>query len=560
MRYPNINNKDFYTNINNIYKKYKIAKSKKSYDNVCNNSSFELQLPQQFLANFINPATPYKGILIFHKIGSGKTCTAIQIAEKWKHIKKIIIVLPAALKNNFRNELRSQCGGNNYLKPDERKILKTLHPLDDKYIDIINKSDDRIDKYYNIYSYNKFISLLQLNKIKLNNNLLIIDEIQNMISETGVYYNELYQAIYNTSKDLRIVLLTATPMIDKPQEIALTLNLLKLETPIPTGINFEKQFLNIKKNNITVKNSDKFKSLIKGYISYFKGAPSYLFPKVTIKYVYCVMSKFQYEIYKTIIKNESKVVQLSSKMSTLPNNFFIGTRMVSNIVFPNKKTNDEGLKSLTPEIIKRKLYIYSIKFYNIINKILHSKGKIFIYSSFKQFGGIKSLIKILESIGYRNYMDGGEGKNVFAIWSGDETQEYKEEIKTIYNNSNNLNGDKIKILLGSPSIKEGISLTSVRQVHIIEPYWNNARIAQIIGRASRLCSHKDLPEDNRTVKVYIYIAINYHEMQTIDEYILKLSNNKFKIIKQFEQLLKESAIDCYLNSNADTAEKIICDT
>jgi len=39
-------------------------------------------LPQQaFLANYINPDTPYKGILVFHGLGSGKTSSSLIIKE-----------------------------------------------------------------------------------------------------------------------------------------------------------------------------------------------------------------------------------------------------------------------------------------------------------------------------------------------------------------------------------------------------------------------------------------------------------------------------------------------
>ena len=55
-----------------------------------------------------------------------------------------------------------------------------------------------------------------------------------------------------------------------------------------------------------------------------------------------------------------------------------------------------------------------------------------------------------------------------------------------------------------PAIKEGVSLLRVKYVHIIEPYWNLSRLEQVIGRAVRFCSHKDVEEDKRIVKVYIY--------------------------------------------------------
>ena len=142
----------------------------------------------------------------------------------------------------------------------------------------------------------------------------------------------------------------------------------------------------------------------------------------------------------------------------------------------------------------------------------------------------------------------------------------KDEIKTVFNMKSNLTGKKIKILLGSPSIKEGVSLTAVRQVHVLEPYWNKSRLEQVIGRASRFCSHKDLPEEQRNVKVYVYVAISdryrKNDDETIDEYIQGLAIDKNKIIKAFEKAIKESAIDCSLNKNANVYEgedDIICD-
>ena len=142
-------------------------------------------------------------------------------------------MLPASLKGNLRGELRSLCAGNEYLRPVERKKLNGLNPNDPEYIDLIRISDERIDTYYSIYSYNKFIELAKNNQIVLKNSILIIDEIQNMVSEKGSYYMELKRLIENSPKDLRIVLLSATPMFDRPTEIALTINLLRPSKELP---------------------------------------------------------------------------------------------------------------------------------------------------------------------------------------------------------------------------------------------------------------------------------------------------------------------------------------
>jgi len=494
---------------------------------------------------------------VYHRIGAGKTCSAIQIAEKWKKVRKIKVVLPASLKGNFRNELRSMCGGNNYLKPSERKTLAELDPSDNKYKEIIKRSDERINEYYKIYSYNKFIESCQEGTMNLRKTLLIIDEVQNMVSETGSFYNQLKKLINSSDKSLRIVLLSATPMFDKPTEIALTMNLLMLPKKIPINREFEKTFIKTQKrgekNYYYTKNMELFKEYIKGYISYYRGAPVYTFPKMKVRYVKCEMSKFQYNAYKTVSNKEKKQLKKRIKsmtVDTLPNNFYLGTRFVSNIVFPNMKTDYSGYHSFCGKEITKRLYKYSTKFNAILNK-LKKRGKTFIYSAFKELSGLRSLVRVLEEMGYKNYVYHGPGKKRFAIWSGDESQYIKEEIREVFNRTDNLYGEKLKIILGSPSIKEGVSLKAVQYVHILEPYWNQSRLDQVIGRASRFCSHKDLPEEKRMVHVYIYIAVHEKEEETVDEYIKKLSDNKNKIIRDFEKAIKESAVDCKLNKNAN---------
>jgi superfamily II DNA or RNA helicase len=563
--YPSIEDDEFYNEINKIYKQYKIPKNELSIDEYCKPKEFTLQEPQKFLSNYINPKTPYKSILIYHRIGAGKTCAAIQIAEKWKNSKRIVFVLPASLKGNFKNELRSLCGGNNYMTPQERIKLADYQPGDDEYIKIMKKSDERIEKYYDIYSYNKFIERIKEGTMKLNNAILFIDEIQNMVSETGTYYKELHGLIHNSSKNLRIVLLSATPMFDRPVEIALTINLLNPVTPLPTGREFEKMFIGEKikqdKTFYYVKNMDIFKNMIKGYVSYYRGAPAFTFPTMTIKYVECEMSTFQYSVYKQFLKNENinSFDTIPSKEEImnavdLSNNFYIGARFISNIVYPNGKINDYGLDSLTDKKIKNNLAKFSCKLDKIMTNIKRARGKIFVYSGFKEFAGIKTIVKVLEAFGYKNYVKHGVGYKRFAVWSGDQSIEMKDEIREIYNRLDNIEGHKIKLIIGSPSIKEGVSLKAVRYVHVLEPYWNHSRLEQIVGRASRFCSHIMLPEEERNVKVYVYIATHPAQPTTVDQYIKKLSDTKNKIIRQFENAIKEAAIDCRLNKNANETE------
>jgi len=581
MSYPNINDPYFNEKITNKFKKYKIPKKKKSFHEICFPKTYELQLPQKLLGQYINPKTSYKGLLVFHKIGSGKTCTGINIAEKWKHKRKIIVLTPASLIGNFRNELRSKCASDEYLTDKERDKLRKLHPSSDEYMDIIDKSDERINKYYHIYSYHKFVDLVEHGEISLRNTIIIIDEVQNMVSDGGKFYQVLHDVIDNAPSELRVVLLSATPMFDRPSEIALTMNLLRLKEHIPTGPEFEKMFIRKVINKKTGKyeyyaqNLDKFKDMAKGYVSYFRGAPPFTFPETVIKYVKCEMSEFQYKSYLAVMKKETKNAEFTKmkeirafragQILDLPNNFFIGTRLISNVAFPNRNINEEGLESFKGKYLNiDNLESYSTKFFKILKKINKASGPVFVYSGFVEFGGLKTFKKVLRAHGYLDYIKYGEGRKRYAVMSGCESNDIKDEIKAVYNQSSNINGSKLKVLLISPSVKEGHSFKNVRQAHILEPYWNWSRMLQIIGRSSRYCSHKELDEEERQVKVYIYVAVHPNEKETVDQYIAKIATYKNRLISEFELALKECAIDCELNKNANVfkdmdEEDIKCD-
>lgn len=523
---------------------------KKKMEELCIRKKFKLQPSQKFLGDFFYKSN-LKGLLVYHKIGAGKTCTAITIAEKMKRKYDIIIVLPASLINSFRGELRSECPGDEYISPDNRKKLNKLNPTDEEYIKIIKKTNKKIDMVYKIYSYHKFSMLVNKNKIKFKNNLVIVDEIQNMISESGTFYKNIKNAIIKSDENTKILLLSATPIFDKPQEIALLLNLLKPENPLPTGNLFNSNFLKAKNNKngvrYNVKNIELFKDYIHGMVSYYRGAPPQTFPQENFKVIRCQMSEFQYKSYLSATYSENNMVRGAFRnvdILNLPTNFFIGPRMLSNIAFPNKSVGLNGYRSLTKETMMiQNIREYSTKFFQIYKRIKQSKGPVFIYSNFKELGGLRSLIKFLQSHGYKDYKIHGESDMSFALWTGDEPLNYKDEIKTIFNKKENINGSKIKIFLGTPSIKEGVSLLRVEQVHILEPYWNISRLKQIMGRAVRYCSHKDLPNKRRFVDIYLYLA-TYPHVNTIDQYIWSLAKKKYKIISKFENSLKEKAIDC----------------
>ena len=554
-KYPTIADKKFNTKIYNKYKEYRIPSTKKNFDTICFPKKYKLQIPQEFVSNFINPKTKYNGLLIFHQIGAGKTCAALNIAENFKGKKKIFIVTPASLIGNMYKEFLYGCIGNEYINVKE---LKELKPNSKEYLDIIQKAEKKINKYYEIYSYNKFVDLIEQKKINLNNSLLIVDEVQNIVSERGYYYKIFLNAI-NKAKNNKIVLLSGTPIFDKPNEIALTLNLLKLPELLPIGSKFNDLFIkkiSCKDKHICeydIKNINLFKNKIKGYISYYRGAPPIAFPKKKFKLVYCNMSDYQYKSYMTVTEDEGFK---TGQIINLPNSFFLGSRIISNIAFPQKKINEEGFNQLKGDYLKMSnLKKFSIKFYYILKKVKKAKGPVFIYSNFKNYGGIMSFVRILDNNGYKNFMEHGEGKKRYVVWSGDYNRSQKDKMASIFNQQQNYDGSKLQILLGTPSIKEGVSLLRVSEVHIIEPYWNMSLLDQVMGRAIRFCSHKDLPKRKRVVEIYLYLSVYRTDKDTIDSYIWEMAKSKQNIINKFEQAIKEAAVDCKLNYNGNNFSK-----
>jgi len=552
IKYPNITDVDFQSKIKEIFKEYRIKNKKQSLKDFCYPKKFTFQLPQLFVAEFLNPNTPYKGILLYHRIGAGKTCAGIQIAEKWKQHKKIILVAPASIIGNFYKELRSECTGNVYITKEERIELASLDPSSAKSREIIDTVKSRIHKYYELYSYHKFIDLFKSKKIHLKNKLLIIDEVHNIVSEEGTFYTTFKKAIDDAPDSFRIVIMSATPIFDKPAELGLTINLLRPFKDLPEPDDFNKMFLerNVTDEGIVynLKNEEKLSKLLQGYVSYYEGAPAFVFPNTKIKYVKCKMNKFQSDAYRSFVDQEKKGLFLqSTDILKLPNSFMLGGRIISNVAYPNRKFNEKGLNSFEGSYLKlENLQKFSIKFYKIFKKVERCNAPVFFYSSFKEHGGIEDFRRVLEYHGYSNFLEHNKGKKRYAIWSGDENIKEKDLIRDVINSKENADGSKIKIILGSPAIKEGITLLRIRQVHILEPYWNMSRLAQVIGRAVRFCSHKDLPRDQRMVDIYIYMAIDSTKEMSIDQQILSLALRKKIMVEEFEDVLKKSSIDYYL--------------
>lgn len=259
----------------------------------------------------------------------------------------------------------------------------------------------------------------------------------------------------------------------------------------------------------------------------------------------------------------------------------------------------EGLAKLSPKFLRMLENIETPE-----NSGLH-----LVYSNFRSLEGIGIFKLVLEANGFAEFKlqrngdvweiketDKDQRKPRFVLYTGTETNDEKEIIRNIYNSQwelvpasivaklrekseNNFNGEIVKIIMITASGAEGINLANTRFVHIMEQYWHMVRIDQVIGRARRICSHKNLPEELRTVKVFLYVSVfseaqkvnrDYKELMlkdvsrqfkqpiTTDESLYDIALLKNNINSQLLKSIKETAIDCRLYKKGNTNENLVC--
>lgn len=121
------------------------------------------------------------------------------------------------------------------------------------------------------------------------------------------------------------------------------------------------------------------------------------------------------------------------------------------------------------------------------------------------------------------------------------------EVKAL-TNSDNINGNRVKVVLISRAGSEGIDLKCIRQVHIMDPWYNMNRVEQIIGRAVRNSSHKELEFEKRNVELFLYGTIlEDEEEESADLYVYRGAEYKAVQMGKVSRVLKETAVDCIIH-------------
>jgi hypothetical protein len=291
---PQVQASEFYMNnrakfvqyINALFRPYREELTSGESDISCealyggdDSASVALLTHQKIVRDYLNIYSPYRGLLLFHGLGSGKTCSSIAIAEGLKTFKRIIVMTPASLRMNYIEEMKTKCGDLMYKKNQywefiesrgnaelTRVLSQILMFPDDKFVRsnggawmvnvtkpsnyeteltpgqrvrVDRQIDEMINTKYDFINYNG----LRSEKLKsmtdgytrnpFDNSVVVIDEAHNFVSRivnklkrpTSMAFR-LYHFLLS-AQNAKVVLLTGTPIINYPNEIAVLFNILR---------------------------------------------------------------------------------------------------------------------------------------------------------------------------------------------------------------------------------------------------------------------------------------------------------------------------------------------
>lgn len=627
------------------FNKYKLPEIiKKEGVDPCDtkDSKKELRLYQKFISQYLDFKSPYRNMLIYHGMGSGKTAAAINVYNvlyNYTHGWNVFILIKASLKGSWLRDIKK------WLRKDEyefrNKNIVFIHydsPIaDKKFLEEIKAVDSSKKSMYIIDEVHNFIRNVY----------------SNINSTSGKRAQLIYDYIIQNKRedqDTRVILLSATPAINKPFELALLFNLLRENIFPKSESEFNHLFIT-EANYPTLNKNNKnlFQRRILGLVSFYIGATPDLYASKTLHYIDIPMSDYQQEIYnhyETIEAEIDRKARMRGRDKNSATVYKSYTRQASNFVFPqisqringetrprpNKfriserdatkllegETSGQTLKAQkgTDKVMKVTEYLQAIDsfinafdeylfnidskdkdakhtilkdfevyrdkysgvfedFYNssekksglynamykssgkmlyIVFTVMRSPGPCLVYSNYVQMEGLEMFKVYLKYFGFYSFMKDKKLKpnkvGYVEFHGGIKNRADRELGMNEINKPENKLGIYIKIILISPAGSEGLNLRNIRQVHIMEPYWNEVRVNQMVGRAVRQCSHEDLPMDQRTVNIYRYKSVRSKgDKWTTDQYIEDLARGKDGLLQTFLDAVKEAAIDCVLNKN-----------
>jgi hypothetical protein len=613
----------------------------------------ELFKHQQYLLRLLRQ---YDDQLIIWRTGTGKSCGVIAVTEYYKSIVGALENIRADSTSPYRHAYVLVKGPSLI---EEFKFQLVCNCTDGDYItDLVKNSTTEkqrkgnvtraIKSFYTITTYGMFardLAKLTDEQIRqeFDHSIFIIDEVHNLridpekghtiedpntgnkivvqtvkkggqetevIVEQRLVYDQLHRA-FHTLSPRKVMLLSATPMINDASEISPVMNLiLPLNKQLP---------LNVDYNQLTLQQIEPY---FRGMISYVRelatGAiPVYQGEVIDAKYniqgrevpsqmvVYATqMSEHQAKTYNLAVENPKALRPGSDR----PEAFADLQRQAANFVFPDGSAGSDGFRryvvkqgdgiyvaneTLSPWLKNMEyLRTLSSKFADIVQITRDTPGNSWCYSNFVIGSGAILLSLCFEAQGFEKFSEtssifqatAGVGlpqlcaperkkgieRNVripkklrYALLTSETPSPEADAMLEAFNSYENRHGEYIKAIIGSPVTRDGLNLANVLQIHLVGPGWNQASTYQAESRAIRSTSHVDLIAEERERlrrlgqnpdNAYVDIRVYRHASITaagtsIDLHMYQLSEVKDREIKRIMRMMKQVSTDCQIHYN-----------
>lgn len=536
-----------------------------------------------------------------------------------------------AIIENDINLLKNDITGSKFSDQEKRKLTVILDKKKKEQRNIINQiksiqksiENNRINGVYFIVSMNTFIKRLTQKNIyadktasnfvlglsdfdtsnkggsfigeppspdflHTDNAIIIFDEIQKLTSSNSydTLYNTLflYARNYLTRKNtMKVIVLTATPVHDNPYQLAQICNLLRPRMQFPRNRN---KFYDLFVKNNNINNKNLFKYMLTGTcISYFKGGDPIDYPYIRNIIKCHQMSSKQYNLYEQALISDIK----ESKENEIRfdyNEYYSSEESAKSSIF--RRSRNISMITDTDNIKFEKFEEYSPKLYNVAHILMNSNGNVYVHSSFIERGLIplSQYLKYLgcEIINENNINVKKSNKIRVGLWSDKllshydikNKDEYKKKLLDLCNKRSTEETKNYIIILAN--ILEGVSFFGITQTHLLDPWWNESTMQQIIGRTIRFLSHSHLPKNRQYIDVYYHATVlntfpeqneslketlanarlgssqhqlNFYSTYSIEQRVYMIANRKNKLNKKFEICAKEVSIDYDLNKEAN---------
>jgi hypothetical protein len=595
--------------------KYKLKGLDQSSDPCERKQKITLFDHQKFLKKYftklsqVDSRETNRGIFLYHSVGSGKTKSAVIMAENARsynvngvlRLRKVIGLIPASLRNS----------------PWLQEVMR-IHPKNNSEV-LLARIGYFFLHYNNTTSFkSQLMSLIDTNsgsKNPFDNSIVIVDEVHNILNSLPSADDSVRMQIYNwmmSSNNTKFIMLSGTPIQNTPYELAYAINVLRGEEVFPVkNEDSRDRFMNKFFRDDKMINKQLLKRNIQGLFSYFIGADPRAFAKKVFHNVQVPMDSYQWGVQSSVYQREQDIAKgidrtnvgvsrsdIESQIKTIKRanalkasgslksalaikagnyggsdtggSFKSYSRSNSNFAYPKKVLSKYGQDKF-PEIISQKHFNAAVKEIDLVNElpmlsqkiskmietVRKSKGPLIIFSNFEGAYGIRLVAKVLEAHGMsaldtsKDTLSGISKKERYTIWSGATDAEARKNILKVFNSDQNKTGEYVRVICITTAGKEGISLRGIRQIHILEPWWNMNIPLQVIGRGVRICSHAHLPPADRVVDIYSYLSVPPKGVEyiypAVDISIMKNALHKQRKDKEFLQLLKESSLDCYIN-------------